>query len=220
MSCSRTQNQQSARRQATRINDNGLLTSQNTTCVLASRVFDAVRENLDASPCTLSLVSPAGTAPFNVLSAQSNGTFTQLSDLTQTPSNNGFRLVTCQVNSEGTCQYQDALGAVYTAPCVLSTDMECLLCFSEDALLPARPEVLCSLTLAAAQNTGDPNVFDALCDGVCLMMSVGEVPLYMPYSSQLAPADISCRTPYVEPTQFASLFPSPAPCTQSPGECG
>lgn len=208
-------------RRAARINDNNLMNSQNTTCVLATRIFDAVRKNLDASPCLLTVPTMPGTAPFTILSAESNTNYATLSDLTVNPANSGFSVVTAVVNSPGTCRYRDSLSDVYIQPCVLSTGMECLLCFSQDALLPSRPEALCNLQMVAAKNTAAPNVFDLLCDGVCLLMSVGEVPLYMPYTSQLAPADISCRQSFLEPANtVAALFPSPAPCTASPGECG
>lgn len=193
-------------RRSNGISDNNMFS--NNICILADRVFDGVRADLDNSEELLLVDLPEGDAEdITVLSAQSSQSLCSICNLEIQPFDATYSVVSCDILAPGTCTYVTPTGSGTTS-CRLVIPYSALMQLPEDSILPYELTARCTFVSEDITQTNGEE-FSAVTDGMVLTMATGLLPVYIPIISQFGPASITQRQ-FEEPNCLFSnpVFPA------------
>ena len=209
------QNGNNVVRRSNGITDNSLYT--NTICILADRVFDGIRADLDQTNEVLLLDVTNTEDPITVESARSAGSECQVCNVSITPFDDTYSVVICDIIAPGTCTYLQN-GTPSTANCQLVIPFSALMQLPDESILPYVLSAQCNFVSDEVTQT-DGNRFNALVDGMVLTLVTGQIPVYVPFINQFVPAPIGQRQYSAINDMFtAPVFPSKkaTDCNTSP----
>jgi len=164
----------------------------NNICILADRVFDGVRMDLDQAVTILTLDTTDGsTDPITFESAHSTTSQCKLDNLRTAPFDAVYSIVQCDIIAFGTCTFlQNDIRK--TANCSLIIPYSALMKLPEDSILPFDINPQCAFTADTGTQV-EGNKFTVLADGVVIVLITGQLPIFIPYISQFLPASIAQR---------------------------
>lgn len=174
-------------------------------CLMARQVFDCVKDPLDASACTVTVISPES-APTALLAARSVSQSAALYDVSSENYDREFRLCSADAVFPGTCSYTGADNQTHTGTCTISMPYEALMKYPDASVI--KPELFaigsCEIIKSALL---EGNTFRCLCDGALVVSLCSYVPCFVPLTAYTCPVNSGCRQAQ-EQREVQSLFPS------------
>lgn len=172
--------------------------------VLLQQVFDSVKQTLDASPCTVTVLNPT-CQPVTLLTAHSTSQLAQTADVRILPYNDDFKLYSADILFDGTCSFMCNQGCTYVADCQISVPFSALMKSPEASVIKPDLTSIGYVEIIRSAFLADTS-FNCLCDGATVDSVTSFVPAYVPLVAKQCPVNTTCRQPEREDAD-QSLFP-------------
>lgn len=186
------------------MNSCGITDNKQTVCILANRVFDNVRCDLDRDSLTFEVTLPYTSSEITPLYAGGTGTASG-SDLNITPHySENFAHISGNLHLSGKLTYVYS-GSSYTAEGNLTLPFCAKMRLPEESVWPFEIAVHYSYFADGFSDYAD-SVYSCIADGIAVCYVTSCMPVTVPYSGTVEYNSISVRTPQNENPYISSLF--------------
>ncbi len=182
----------------------------NTVQIMATRIFDNVRIDLDREPLILSAILPYDKNNVTPLYASGTGTFSGATTLSVSP-----RYGECNVDIIGNFDLKGNLtyiysGSSYVSPCSICVPYSARMVLPEDALWPY--EIMVHFSFFADNIKLIDENFNCVVDGTVICYITSQMPVSVLYSGPIEYNSLSSRQTQPQNTfMYSAFYPYQSP---------